>query len=198
MKGYPGLLVYVVGPSGSGKDSLMQAAQSYFSTAKAPLPFSAVHFAQRYITRPAEAGHEQHLAISPQDFSLRSQRGDFVMEWHRHGLAYGISREILPLLEQGCMVVMNGSREYAPQAIASISPLLLVEVRVRPEILRQRLELRGREDRQSIEARLGQAAVALPPFPHHVCIDNSGSLEAAQQAFIGLLANSPDVPAQSQ
>jgi ribose 1,5-bisphosphokinase len=195
MKCFPGLLVYVVGPSGAGKDSLLEAAQRHFAAGSRPARYSSVHFARRYITRPSGAGHEDHIALTPKEFLARSQCGDFVMEWHRHGLDYGIGREILSILEQGGMLVMNGSRSYASEAIASIAPLLIVEVTVRSEVLRHRLELRGRESRDAIEARLGQATLRIPDFPYHVRIDNSDSMEAAQQAFIDLLTNTPEYPA---
>jgi ribose 1,5-bisphosphokinase len=195
MKRSPGLLVYVVGPSGAGKDSLLEAARLHFTAGILPARYSSVRFARRYITRPAGAEHEDHIALTPEEFLARSQRGDFVMEWHRHGLDYGIGREILSFLEQGGMLVMNGSRAYASEAIARIAPLLIVEVTVRPEVLRHRLELRGRESRDTIEARLGQAALRMPDFPYHVRIDNSGSMETAQQAFIDLLGNTPEYPA---
>ncbi len=195
MKRYPGLLVYVVGPSGAGKDSLLEAARQHFAGGKTPTHYTAVHVARRYITRPAGAGHENHIALTPEEFSARSQQGDFVMEWHRHGLAYGIGREILPLLEHGGMVVMNGSRAYAPEALARIAPLFLVEVVVRPDVLRRRLELRGRENREAIEARLREAELPLPEGAYHARIDNSGAVKTAQQAFINLLSNTPGSPA---
>ncbi len=189
MKCYSGLLVYLVGPSGAGKDSLLEAAKNYFVEGITPAGYPCVHFAKRYITRPSEASNETHIELTPLDFTVRSQKGDFVMEWHRHGLSYGIGREILAFLKQGGMVVMNGSREYAAQAFTRVAPILLVEVTVRPDVLRHRLELRGRENQQAIESRLRQAEINMPEFPHHARIDNSGHLKSAQDAFINLLNN---------
>ncbi len=188
---YSGLLVYLVGPSGAGKDSLLEAARQHFAAKEISLPYTSLCFARRYITRPAKAGNEDHIELSIEEFLARSKGGDFVMEWHRHGLSYGIGREILPILEQGGLVVMNGSRAYAAEAIALVAPLLLVEVKVQPEVLRRRLELRGRESKEAIEARLRQAEIPLPKGAPHLCIDNSGSVELAQQSFINILNNTP-------
>lgn len=52
-----GTLIYVMGPSGSGKDSLLSALRPRLRG----LP---VAFARRYISRPACAGGEQHMALS--------------------------------------------------------------------------------------------------------------------------------------
>ena len=53
--GGKGLLVVVVGPSGAGKDTLMRAAAEHFEGRP------DVHFVQRAITRPAEAGGEAFI-----------------------------------------------------------------------------------------------------------------------------------------
>ena len=56
-----GNLFYVVGPSGVGKDTLINFA-------KKRLKNSNVIFAQRYITRDQNAGGENHIAISKKEF----------------------------------------------------------------------------------------------------------------------------------
>ena len=51
-------LVYVMGPSGAGKDSVLDRARTMLSV-EAP-----VAFAHRYITRPADIGGENHVALT--------------------------------------------------------------------------------------------------------------------------------------
>lgn len=83
-----GRLVYVMGPSGSGKDSLL-------AEARRQLPAGApIVFAHRYITRPKNAGGEDHVEIAPAVFALLLQRGLFGLHWESHGLLYGLGREI--------------------------------------------------------------------------------------------------------
>ena len=53
-----GTLFYVVGASGAGKDSLLAYARAALGGG------TPVFFAHRYITRPAEAGGENHVALS--------------------------------------------------------------------------------------------------------------------------------------
>ena len=50
MKQYSGLLVYVVGPSGAGKDSLLSFAKAHFASHKQGS--QPMHFVRRHITRP--------------------------------------------------------------------------------------------------------------------------------------------------
>lgn len=187
MKQYSGLLVYVVGPSGAGKDSLLSFANNYFAqNRQANQP---MHFVRRHITRPAQAGHEDHIPLSPAQFTALSESDAFILEWHSHGLSYGIHRNILERLKQGGIVVMNGSRAYAQEAARRIQPMLVVEITVQREVLRQRLAARGRESAEAIEARLERAGLELPSLPNHVCIDNSLALESAQHEFVKTLAS---------
>ncbi|WP_303192930.1 phosphonate metabolism protein/1,5-bisphosphokinase (PRPP-forming) PhnN [uncultured Desulfovibrio sp.] len=184
MAQYPGLLVYVVGPSGVGKDSLLAFARCRLTHRTGQ---EDICFVRRHITRPAEAGGEDHISLSAEEFSLCAERGDFVLDWESHGLRYGIHRQVLDLLEQGHVAVVNVSSGYAPEAARRISPLLVVEITARRDILRRRLEQRGREQREEVEERLARAAIPLPHLPHHVLVDNSGDLETAGRIFTEII-----------
>ena len=65
-----GRLVYVMGASGSGKDSLLQALRPR-------LRGRPVVFARRYITRPAASRGERHIAVSPERFEVMAAAGSF-------------------------------------------------------------------------------------------------------------------------
>ena len=150
-----GTLIYVMGPSGSGKDSLLSALRPRLRG----LP---VAFARRYISRPACAGGEQHMALSAGSILSMEAQGRLAMRWSSHGSQYGIGRSIDGSLEHGICVIVNGSREYLPEALRRYPDLLPVLVEVEPAILRQRLLARGREQGKDLEERLQRA---LAPFP---------------------------------
>ena len=177
--GEPGKLFYLVGPSGAGKDSLMQYARTRLSN-------SAVEFAHRYITRPVEAGGEYHYALSPDEFQVRSQRGVFAMQWKSHGQHYGIGTEIDRWLEQGKDVVVNGSREYLEEARVLYPELTVIWVKAATVTLRKRLAERGREDDAAIEQRLARATQFLPS-PDAIVIENNASLGDAGELLIRVL-----------
>ena len=100
-----GPLVYVMGPSGAGKDSVM-------GRARALLPAAApVIFAHRYIPRPAATGGANHVALSSTDFALADAQ-PVCFHWQAHGNDYGIGREIYAWRNAGLTVVVSGSREH--------------------------------------------------------------------------------------
>ena len=150
-----GTLIYVMGPSGSGKDSLLSALRPRLRG----LP---VAFARRYISRPACAGGEQHMALSAGSILSMEAQGRLAMRWSSHGCQYGIGRSIDGSLEHGICVIVNGSREYLPEALRRYPDLLPVLVEVEPAILRQRLLARGREQGKDLEERLQRALAPLP------------------------------------
>ena len=75
-------------------------------------PDAPVAFAHRYITRPAEAGGENHIALTQAEFALRRHHGLFAFHWEAHGNHYGIGREIHGWRNAGLTVVVSGSREH--------------------------------------------------------------------------------------
>ncbi|MDP2780138.1 phosphonate metabolism protein/1,5-bisphosphokinase (PRPP-forming) PhnN [Devosia sp.] len=174
-------LIYLMGASGSGKDSLLQYARD--ALASDP----AVVFAHRYITRPAAAGGENHVALSAQEFAARKAAGLFALDWCSHGLHYAIGVEIDQWLERDICVVVNGSRGYLPQARQRYAQLLPVSIEVAPEVLRARLTARGRENASAIEARLEQHQRLHAVPGDAVQINNDGPLPVAGQQLLTLI-----------
>ncbi|WP_404992780.1 phosphonate metabolism protein/1,5-bisphosphokinase (PRPP-forming) PhnN [Cupriavidus pauculus] len=175
-------LFYVMGPSGSGKDSLLRALRERLHRS------DPVLVAHRYITRAADAS-EASVALSADEFHRRVDMGCMALHWHSHGLHYGIGVEIEQWLARGLNVVVNGSREYLPIAAARYPGLCAVHVRVNPEVLAVRLRQRGRESEAAIAQRLARATQPfdVPEGVRLVEIDNSGALDVAAAAFSQLV-----------
>jgi ribose 1,5-bisphosphokinase len=176
-------LYYVIGPSGAGKDSLLNYARQHM------VSNTAVVFAHRYITRPADAGGENHVSLSREEFISRAQMGCFAMQWHSHNTWYGIGVEINQWLEMGLKVVVNGSRAYLDNALQKYPRLIPVVVSASPQTLRQRLKARGRESIEEIEQRVLQAIVLEQKIDHPrmVKISNEGALMDAGDYLIELI-----------
>lgn len=176
-----GRLIYVMGPSGAGKDTLLAFARRRVSG-------SRVLFAHRYITRPADAGGENHVCLSADEFDARAGLGLFALQWSSHQLRYGIGIEIDGWIDRGCTVVINGSREHLQSALARYPALTPVQIDARPDVLAARLAARGRETLEEVQARLARRVpMAVPPHVALTTIDNSGALEDAGQALLGVL-----------
>ena len=168
-----GRLVYVMGPSGAGKDSLLDMLRHMFCG-------QPVAFPRRYITRPASAGGERHIPISPEQFRDLEKQGYFSLHWASHGFLYGIAASTDTVLESGVSLIVNGSRAAFPQALSRYPDLIPVLVTVPPEILRERLVMRGRESGEELEERLKAAFRPVPEenaVPFWIRLDNSGPLE---------------------
>lgn len=175
-------LVYVMGPSGAGKDSVLNRAREMLT---ADLP---VAFAHRYITRPADAGGENHVALSPAEFAHRRAHGLFALHWQAHGNDYGIGSEIDAWRQAGLIVVVSGSREHFLASGERNGDTVPVLITAPEERLRARLAGRGREDSGAVTARLQRGAAYDLDVPSLTVIVNDGALDDAARAFVRLLA----------
>jgi ribose 1,5-bisphosphokinase len=182
-----GKLFYVVGASGSGKDSLMDYARQRIHRQNKPILF--IH---RYLTRKAQDEHENYISLSSHEFEQRKQLGLFAMHWSSHDCFYGIGMELDGWLNQGIDVVVNGSREYLPQAMDRYPTLIVIIIQVREQVLRQRLIERGRESSKEIEERLKKAAAYdLSVAQGRVRqVQNDGELEQAGKLFLQIITQS--------
>lgn len=181
MKSKTGTMVAVVGPSGAGKDSLIHIAMTHFAGRP------DVDFVQRVITRPADAGGEQHLGVSSEEFKAMREQGAFAVDWDAHGLSYGIPASVHEKLALGHLVIANGSRSALPHWAKAFPSLLVINVTASPEVLAERLVARGRESREEILERLKRGSLTVEGDYDVVDIDNSGALADAGATFISAL-----------
>ena len=176
-------LVYVVGASGVGKDSLMHYARQQLNGS---LPLL---FAHRYITRPATEGSENHVALTVEEFRNRKAQGFFALDWESHGLYYGIGIEIDVWMQKGSHVVVNGSRQYLPIAKERYPDMIPIVIEADPEIIRHRLESRGREKGEEIELRIKRQP--LLEVEGLIRISNNGLLDEGGEELLGILRSVP-------
>jgi ribose 1,5-bisphosphokinase len=166
------MLVLVVGPSGAGKDSLLNAAREVFRND------TRVHFVRRVITRPKDPGGEDHEPVTEAEFAAR----DFALSWSAHGLRYGIPASAL---EAAPTVVINVSRGVIADA-ARLYPVSVIEVTAPPDILAARLSARGRETAADVARRLSRTAT-IPDSVTVRTVLNDGSLAEGVARFVEAL-----------
>jgi ribose 1,5-bisphosphokinase len=171
------MLVLVVGPSGAGKDSLLNAARDVFRNDP------RLHFARRVITRPPDPYGENHQAVTEAEFDRR----DFALSWSAHGLRYGIPT---PAIHAAPVVVINVSRTVIDDAAQRFF-VRVIEISAQPEILAARLMARGREAAADVARRLTRAATV----PRDVAVEtvwNDGTLAAGVERFVAALRRAVD------
>ncbi|OGA62343.1 MAG: phosphonate metabolism protein/1,5-bisphosphokinase (PRPP-forming) PhnN [Burkholderiales bacterium RIFCSPHIGHO2_01_FULL_64_960] len=187
-----GRLIYCMGPSGAGKDSLLDWLRAHL-----PTP-CLVHWAQRTISRSAMPGGEAHESVSPETFVALRHELAFALHWEANGLGYGVRHAQLAPLAQGHWVLLNGSRAYLPEALARFPDLVAVHITASPQVLRERILSRGRESPEQVEARV-QRAMAYTPPPGTVSLEvhNDDALGNAGQRLLNALEQLPGWPLHS-
>ncbi len=179
-----GTMIVVVGPSGAGKDTLIDYAAERLRDQ------ADVHFVRRIITRDSDAGGENHEGCSEETFQRKKVAGEFCVSWSAHGLHYGIPASVKQHLKKGGVAVANGSRSALPHFRAAFPNLKVVVVTARPEILSARLANRGRESMSEIMGRLDRKVEAICDSFDVTTIDNSGEIEEAGSVLLSLLHSS--------
>jgi ribose 1,5-bisphosphokinase len=174
----PGRIFAVVGPSGAGKDTLISAA----SRARPDL-----HIVRRVITRPEEAGGEPYEGVTEAEFDRRKAEGGFVLDWHAHGLHYGIPASVERAMSEGRDVIFNGSRAMLGPAWEVFPGLTVIHVTASVPVLAERLAARGRESRAEIAQRLTRASYEVPYGVALRVVENDGPLDRAVTQFLDAL-----------
>ena len=172
-------LILVVGPSGSGKDTLLRAAREKFITP------AELAFVSRYITRPPD-GNEDNYYVDSFCFRILRENNFFASQWQAHGYEYGIPRHALENATNGQRLLCSISRSAINDFERIHSDVAVLHVTASIDILEKRLQGRGREKSKEIERRLKRAAQQVHA-KNLITFDNSGTLEQSQEDFIHLL-----------
>ncbi len=176
-----GMLVLVVGPSGAGKDSVIDGAKAALAGDERFV------FARRVITRPVGVGGEAHTETTPDAFAAAQAAGAFCLSWQAHGFDYGVPGAIEDDLIARRCVIANVSRSVLDIARDRYRRICVVNITAPVETLARRIALRGREDAVSIRKRLERAAQAMPVGDDVVTLENTCALDDAVNAFVAVL-----------
>jgi len=165
--GEPGRLVLVVGPSGAGKDTLIDLVRDRCAGD------ARIVFPRRIVTREASA-YEGNLSLGTAEFMAARARGDFALDWQAHGLSYALPQSILDDAAEGRVVVVNGSRTIIAAARGRFPRVTVVLVTAPPEILAARLAARARASDGELGVRLKRSD-RLADAAADVIINNIGA-----------------------
>lgn len=163
-----GRLIAVVGPSGVGKDSVMQGLSEI-------LP--RMHLVRRVITRAPNLGGEDYDAVSELQFQDMARNGVFAVHWGAHGLFYGIPQTVRYQVNRGTDCLANFSRKALRAGADAFPDFVVLNITAQPETLAARLGARGRESEVEITKRLAEAHKPLPEGLDILTVSNDGPLE---------------------
>jgi ribose 1,5-bisphosphokinase len=175
----PGRLVLVIGPSGAGKDTLINFARA------ACAEDSSVVFPRRVVTRAASSS-EDNDQLSADDFQQALARGDFAMHWEAHGHCYGLPCALDDDIRAGRTVVVNVSRAVVDLMRRAYADVVVILVTAPPDILAERLTMRARGSDGAIAQRLGRA-VDESSTPPDATIVNVGDAEDHALRFVDII-----------
>jgi len=129
-----GHLFLIVGPSGAGKDTLIN-----YVTER--LPIKRV---KRVITRASDE-YEDFTSVNEEEFDKQ----EYFITWESYGRKYGI-----PQLGSGDYII-NVSRDVINKIKKKRPDTIIIELKTKPEVLKQRLEARTRgEVKERLERRV--------------------------------------------
>ena len=176
-----GVFALVVGPSGVGKDTLIQGAKVRLGRD------DRFAFPKRHITRPQNAGGENHIEVSEAEYADMQSAKCYALSWDAHGLSYGIPVSALGHLNLGRTLVVNVSRSILDEARARFPNVCIFSVTAPEDVLRARLLSRGRESADSVEKRIARARQQSVPGDDVIEISNDGDMRSGIERFVTAL-----------
>jgi ribose 1,5-bisphosphokinase len=176
-----GTLALVVGPSGSGKDTLIGMARTALAGD------DRFVFARRVVTRDSDNASESHDTMAPDTFARAETCGRFLLAWRAHGLGYGIPAEAGMQVRRGQVLIANASRTVVMTAASLAARTAVLHVTAPADVLAQRIAARGRETASAVAARLARQPPLATGEARVFEIVNDGPLERAAEEFTAAL-----------
>lgn len=170
-------IILIVGPSGAGKDTLLQLARKHYNGD------SKMAFVKRFITRPPDH-NEQNYYVDHQTFHLLKHHNHFIADWQAHGHLYGVSTSSLQTDNRVFFISVSRSAiEEFEQHYKDVTTLLIT---ADLEVLQNRLISRGREGFEAVRKRLERAKKDVQAR-NLITFNNSYPLDVTSRRFIGQL-----------
>jgi len=182
-----GGFVFIVGPSGAGKDTLLGLAKSELSQDGRFL------FPRRLVTRSSSVW-EDHDTMTEEEFETGHANRRFTLSWRAHGHGYALPRSCLAAARAGHLVVCNISRTLVEDARRCLPNVAVVEVTAPRAILAARLAQRNRSDDANLEARLARSS-EVGPIEVDLTIVNDRSPEEGAGQLVSFLYSRMQDPA---
>ncbi len=180
-KSATGTVFVIVGPSGSGKDTIINWLREHLTDRANML------FVRRIVTRPADSDHEDHDTMELESFLKAKAAGAFAVTWQAHDLHYAIPGSVKHHVNKGGLAILNGARRALHHLEAVFPNVQIIHLDVEPYILAGRLASRGRSSDTDLSARLAQQKLDFQTRTPVVHVANNGLPEEAGNHIIQLI-----------
>ncbi len=169
------LIILIVGPSGSGKDTLLRTAREYFRE------YKRVNFCRRYITRPPDE-NEDNFFVCKKGFEVLKSANFFAIYWEAYNYFYGIpSYEI----KEGHCNFISVSRSVIKEIEKKYPRVITLYIHAEKEEVKKRLLKRRREPQKIIQERLKRYSIKVVASNKIIFI-NQGEIAKVKEKFISL------------
>ncbi|MCH7706349.1 MAG: guanylate kinase [Chloroflexi bacterium] len=173
--GQPSLLVVISGPSGVGKDTVLERMKGLPRT---------WYFVVTVTTRPKRPGEKDgvdYIFVTPSEFQALLDEDGLLEHAEVYGRSYGVPRaQVEDALASGRDVIVKPDVQGARTLRAKVPGALLIFL-APPDMdeLERRLRERKSETAEDMERRIQTAAVEMEARPEfdYVVVNHSGHLE---------------------
>jgi ribose 1,5-bisphosphokinase len=175
-------LVSFVGPSGSGKDTLMVQVRDLLLACDIN-----AHIVKRVITREKD-NTENFTPVSNEEFDYSVNSKLFCFHWEIYGNKYGILKEeIDPYLDTGYIVFVNLSRAILHDFKKKYPYAKIVVIDISKRLAEERIKIRKRDTGKNLEARLDRLSEKIDmPLPD-IYIKNEGKMNVCLSLLLEVL-----------
>lgn len=174
-----GAWIFVCGPSGSGKDSVIESARQ--TVGDNP----DIVFARRMVTRAVQSGSD-HDPMTELALMALLQKGELAWHWQAHGYHYAIAQRYWADVKAGRLVVVNGSRAHV-QALPAAPDRRVVKISCDTARLASRLVQRSRDSGSAMAERMARNYL-LTEMQADYEIANNAELAVAGQCLADYLS----------
>jgi guanylate kinase len=178
-------LIVVSGPSGVGKDSLLERMQ------ERGCPFHFIVTATDRPARPEEVDGEDYFFVSTEEFQRMIEQDELLEHARVYGQHKGVPKQqVREALASGRDVIMRVDVQGAA-TIGQLSPEAVMVFLTAPseEELERRLHARGCDSPQQIERRMVTARKEMTRLPEfdYVVVNQEGKLDHAVDDVLAII-----------